>query len=126
MKFFYEVSYNKTSPSEGQVAAGVELDELKEELRSAKEKNEAVVKKVDRLFNDRTRWFTNVLLWTLGLQFFRYLEDVLRTALEFCSKEQSYKAAEEKIQFLEAEIRRRIDDEVIHFPFMIVIKVKIL
>nr|XP_024377500.1 intraflagellar transport protein 74 homolog isoform X3 [Physcomitrium patens] len=63
------------------VAAGVELDELKEELRSAKEKNEAVVKKVARLFNDRTR------------------------------KEQSYKAAEEKIQFLEAEIRRRIDDE---------------
>lgn len=55
MKFFYEVSYNKTSPSEGQVAAGVELDELKEELRSAKEKNEAVVKKVARLFNDRTR-----------------------------------------------------------------------
>lgn len=41
--------------------------------------------------------------------------------LEFGSKEQCYKEAEEKIQFLEAEIERRVNDDVRNYVPLIVI-----
>jgi len=41
--------------------------------------------------------------------------------LKFGSKEQSYKAADEKIQYLEAEMERRVNDEVRNYASVTVV-----